>query len=175
MFDFFRRIFGKKKPDSRMIIRKRDVERDNIMGGIIRAIPLAGVPAPTSDSSQRDVKEDFIRVDGTENVRIRHKHKALLKCTKGEYEGRKIPFFDGDILGRDTSSIVFLNDLMVSRRHCCFSHCDGQWFIESFGTNGTCVNGRKIPFGQPVMLEGGAVIDICGNEFVFHRDEVDET
>jgi len=48
-------------------------------------------------------------------------------------------------VGRDTASVVFLDDITVSRKHASFERRGAEWFVKDTGSlNGTYVNGEQV-------------------------------
>ncbi len=48
-------------------------------------------------------------------------------------------------VGRNTDSVVFLDDITVSRVHATFERKDREWFVRDAGSlNGTYVNGEQV-------------------------------
>ena len=49
----------------------------------------------------------------------------------------------------------------VSRRHCEITKSGGRYFLVDVSTNGTWINGRPVPAGEPVLLRRGDLISIA--------------
>jgi FHA domain len=49
----------------------------------------------------------------------------------------------------------------VSRRHCEITRSGSRYFLVDVSTNGTWVNGRPVPAGEPVLLRRGDLIAIA--------------
>ena len=72
-------------------------------------------------------------------------------------------------IGRDPSNTIPLNSLQASRFHAELLSQGGQFAIRDLGsTNGTFVNGHRIPPHTPVLLQRGTLIKI--SEFSFYFD-----
>lgn len=60
----------------------------------------------------------------------------------------------------------------VSRRHSRFIRKDGHWYVEDLkSTNGTFVNGKKIPPGTPVLIYRGDILKFGQIEVEFCLEE----
>jgi FHA domain-containing protein len=46
----------------------------------------------------------------------------------------------------------------ISRRHCEISRSGRYYFLADFSTNGTSINGKPVPKGEPVLLRRGDLI-----------------
>ena len=69
------------------------------------------------------------------------------------------------ILGRDSAAaqIVFSQGAQkISRRHCevMFNSQTQQYRVTDFSSNGTYVNGSRLPANAPVKLERGTEISL---------------
>lgn len=72
-------------------------------------------------------------------------------------------------IGRDPANTIPLNSLQASRFHAELLSQNGQFAIRDLGsTNGTFVNGHRIPPHTPVQLQRGTLIKI--SEFSFYFD-----
>lgn len=64
-------------------------------------------------------------------------------------------------IGRGDDNAIILDDTFVSTHHSTLALRDDGWWIEDLGSrNGTYVNGKQIPRGQPVPLKYGNEIQI---------------
>ncbi len=72
--------------------------------------------------------------------------------------GREFPLYGGDnVIGRDVSAGVFIDDPTVSRRHACIRIDNGVASVSDIGSkNGTYVGSTKI--ASPVALSEGDTI-----------------
>jgi hypothetical protein len=67
------------------------------------------------------------------------------------------------IIGRDSSCQVVLSSPKVSRRHCVIRRVDAALEIEELGSsNGTLVNGVRLPERGRRFLRDGDVIEVAG-------------
>lgn len=61
-----------------------------------------------------------------------------------------------------------LADSSVSRIHACFEEKEGEWYVKDCdSTNGTFLNGERLPAGEKRKLEEGAEIRIAVYTFYF--------
>ncbi len=77
-------------------------------------------------------------------------------------DGRQFPVYRGKVtIGRDTGNDVVIPVQEVSRHHA-WIHCDpkGCRVIDNRSTNGTSINGERIPPRQPRPLRPGDVLEI---------------
>ena len=93
---------------------------------------------------------------------------TIIKGVGGQYKGAQFLLNAGKplVIGRtpDQCGIV-LNVSGVSRMHCVVELNNGSISVRDLGsTNGTMVNGSKIPANQSVALRPGDVIRIGANE-----------
>jgi pSer/pThr/pTyr-binding forkhead associated (FHA) protein len=73
--------------------------------------------------------------------------QALLLVKRGPNAGSTFLLdADSTSVGRNPDSVVFLDDVTVSRKHGVFvRHDDGSWFVRDVGSlNGTYVNGEQV-------------------------------
>ncbi len=69
------------------------------------------------------------------------------------FQGRRVPLVGKIRLGRDTANDIVLDDKLVSRRHAVIQKIGEEYFLEDLGsTNGTLVNGQRIPPRSYVRL-----------------------
>lgn len=86
-------------------------------------------------------------------------------------DGKKHPLDpDRDILiGRNPASDVSIKDDSVSRAHAKIYQRDTKFIVEDCGSrNGTMLNGT--PIHEPVELQEGDLVEICGRRFRFRDD-----
>ena len=75
-------------------------------------------------------------------------------------------------VGRETSNTLYLNDPLVSRRHCLIQREGEQFKIKDLDSyNGTFVNGVPV---KDHLLGHGDQIRICSSLFLFLLDEAEE-
>lgn len=73
--------------------------------------------------------------------------QALVQVKRGPNAGSTFLLdTDSSSVGRNTDSVVFLDDITVSRRHATFERRPGgEWFVRDAGSlNGTYVNGEQV-------------------------------
>jgi pSer/pThr/pTyr-binding forkhead associated (FHA) protein len=69
------------------------------------------------------------------------------------FQGRRVPLVGRILLGRDQANDIVLEDKLVSRRHAVIQKIGEEYFLEDLGsTNGTLVNGQRIPPRSYVRL-----------------------
>jgi pSer/pThr/pTyr-binding forkhead associated (FHA) protein len=69
------------------------------------------------------------------------------------FQGRKVPIVHRLTLGRDPKSSITLEDKLASREHAVIQKIREDFFIQDLhSTNGTFVNGTRIPPGDYVRL-----------------------
>jgi pSer/pThr/pTyr-binding forkhead associated (FHA) protein len=62
------------------------------------------------------------------------------------FQGRRVPLVGKIRLGRDKANDIVLEDKLASRRHAVIQKIGEEYFLEDLGsTNGTLVNGQRIP------------------------------
>lgn len=95
------------------------------------------------------------------------KYEPALLGISGMYAGSSFPLTPDQpvILGRDgaTAQIVFSQGAQkISRRHCevMFNSQTQQYRVTDFSSNGTYVNGGRLPANSPVMLARGTQISL---------------
>lgn len=95
----------------------------------------------------------------------------MLFCTKAAetaimVQGKAVPVRDGSTLGKNAQKAsIVIPDKTVSGLHCSFSYAAGKgWIIkDEESTNGTYINGVRLPPGGTTPLQNGTVI-ITGKE-----------
>lgn len=77
------------------------------------------------------------------------------------------------VLGRAPSCDLSVNDATLSSHHLSFvTTPDGQWTVEDLGsTNGTLLNGGKLPPRVPRLLADGVDLEAGSVHFTFHTPE----
>lgn len=64
-------------------------------------------------------------------------------------------------IGREYDNSVVIDNKLASRHHCVIQKIKDAYFIKDEGsTNGTFVNGKKVPDGKYVKLKAGDKITI---------------
>jgi len=74
------------------------------------------------------------------------------------------------VLGRDPASPACLEGLGVSRDHFALVPQNGSLLVEDLSSNGTFVNGARLPVRSPLLLQSGDVIEIPGYKIEMHWD-----
>jgi predicted component of type VI protein secretion system len=94
-----------------------------------------------------------------------------LVIRKGDGAGKDHALSGECSVGRQAGCTFVIDDLLASRRHFRVYPEGGAWWVEDLGsTNGTIVNGRKIP--QRQRLSDGDVISAGNTELVFVQKDL---
>ena len=93
---------------------------------------------------------------------------ALLVVLRGPNTGARFLLDDDEVTsGRHPESVIFLDDVTVSRRHATFSRIDGRFVVRDIGSlNGTYVNRDRID--EQWVLETGDEVQIGKYRLVFY-------
>lgn len=89
-----------------------------------------------------------------------------------EWNGRQTALADGEnVIGRDASVAVFIDDSTVSRHHARLMVASDRATLEDLGSkNGTFIGGQRI---ESVDLEDGSEFHVGGVKVIFRRPQVD--
>jgi len=69
------------------------------------------------------------------------------------FQGRRIPIASRITIGRDPTNSITLDDMLASRFHAVVQKVRNDYFVEDLdSTNGTFVNGERIPANKYVRL-----------------------
>ena len=69
------------------------------------------------------------------------------------FQGNKVPIVRRLTIGRDRDCSITLEDKLASRKHAVIQKIRDEYFIQDLqSTNGTFINGKKIPSGDYVRL-----------------------
>ncbi len=86
---------------------------------------------------------------------IRDDDRTLVFC------GQRVPLTGKIVIGRDRSCDIVIDNKLVSKRHAMIQKIKGDYFVTDLkSTNGTFVNGERVPDGKYVRLEPGARIKV---------------
>ena len=81
------------------------------------------------------------------------------------FQGDRIPIVSRIYVGRDSNNQIVLDDVMVSRRHAVIQKVKDDYFVEDLGsTNGTFLNGERVPSGKYMRLKQKDVLLIGRTE-----------
>ena len=85
------------------------------------------------------------------------------------FAGKTIPLFSGpNVLGRDPSSGILIDDVTVSRRHACITIDEERAVLEDLGSkNGTVLDEARL--AAPAVLDDGATFVLGDASIVFRR------
>lgn len=83
--------------------------------------------------------------------------KGVLTVQEGNEPGKQYEFASGQVIGRDDSSNLVLDDPRVSRRHAALElGPDGVWIVKDLkSSNGTLVNGERVE--SKVLSDGDTI------------------
>ncbi len=90
--------------------------------------------------------------------------KRLNKVKKTEtgrliFKDKTIPLICKIVIGRDRSNNAFIDDKLVSRFHAVIQKIKDSYFVmDLHSTNGTFVNGKRVPQDKYVKLKTNDVI-----------------
>jgi pSer/pThr/pTyr-binding forkhead associated (FHA) protein len=77
------------------------------------------------------------------------------------YDGVLVPVTCTIQIGRDSTNHICVEDRMVSRSHALIQKIKKEYFIKDQGsTNGTWVNGKKVPSGKYMRIHAGDTIRV---------------
>ena len=69
------------------------------------------------------------------------------------FQGRKVPLVHRLTIGRDSKNSIALDDKLASREHAVIQKIKDDFYIQDLhSTNGTFVNGERIPPGDYIRL-----------------------
>lgn len=87
---------------------------------------------------------------------------------------RRVPVKPRTSIGRDRGSDICLPDRSLSRRHAeIHQRQDGCYIVDMGSTNGTFLNGDRVPRERP--LHDGDVIRVGALTLVFHEEQAPDT
>ncbi|RMG14055.1 MAG: FHA domain-containing protein [Planctomycetota bacterium] len=93
---------------------------------------------------------------------------AGVKILNGERAGLVVyPLQAETSFGRMSSVNVFLPDLKCSRNHMLILWDRGRWILMDLSSNGTWLNGQRVPRATDVELNSGDVVRIGDTELEF--------
>ncbi len=77
------------------------------------------------------------------------------------FNKRKIQLFAKITIGRETDNSVVVDSKLASRHHCIIQKIREEYFLkDENSTNGTFLNGRKIPCDKYVRLKIGDKVTV---------------
>lgn len=129
-----------------------------------RAIALDGIQSSIAEGSGLTIA---IKPEKKQRQSAAQKNVPALLGISGMYAGSNFPLTPDQpvILGRDSAAaqIVFSQGAQkISRRHCevMFNSQTQQYRVTDFSSNGTYVNGSRLPANAPVKLARGTEISL---------------
>ncbi len=135
--------------------------------------PGAFAPYPTdmcAAADGDDEKTNILQGDQASLIKELQKAKeqeACLIIIRGTPQGHRFFLTQPEmIIGRDNSADISVADMSISRKHAKITKDDGKVLITDLGSsNGTAINDKKIPQGQPTVLEKEDMIKL-GNSIL---------
>ena len=110
----------------------------------------------------------------SESETVSFEKSGLIVGVKGNWAGYDFEVKPGEeiIIGKDPSMASIVVDSScreTSRRHVGISYnaASGSYVVTDYSSNGTWVNGTKIPHNTPMNYGGGAVIECASSNAVF--------
>jgi len=86
------------------------------------------------------------------------------------FRGKNIPVTSRINIGRGAGNTVELDDALASRYHAAVQKIKEEYFIEDLNsTNGTFVNGKRVPPGKYMRLSPGDFILIGRTKLSLHH------
>lgn len=129
-----------------------------------RAIALDGIQSSIAEGSGLTIA---IKPEKKQRQSVAQKNAPALLGISGMYAGSNFPLTPDQpvILGRDgaVAQIVFSQGAQkISRRHCevMFNSQTQQYRVTDLSSNGTYVNGSRLPANAPVKLARGTEISL---------------
>ena len=116
----------------------------------------------------KEERHDTIIYDSTVGQRLSGMRKP--GTTYIVFQGNHVPIARRLTLGRDHKNSITLEDKLASREHAVIQKIRDDFYIQDLhSTNGTFVNGQRIPAGNYVRLNAADTILIGRTELsVFH-------
>lgn len=98
---------------------------------------------------------------------------AILRVKKGPLQGAEFPVFstrEPNVIGRDQSVEISLQDQRASRRHAAIVVDHRQWFVEDLdSSNGTLLDGTRV---SRARLSDGMSLHVGSHRLSFHEFEL---
>ncbi len=115
------------------------------------------------DRNTADDPNDTIIYDSTVGRRLSQMRKP--GTTFIVFQGRRVPLTRRLSIGRGKENSIVLEDKLASRRHALIQKVRDAYFIQDLGsTNGTFLNGERLPSGKYVRLKLSDLIVIGRTE-----------
>ncbi len=77
------------------------------------------------------------------------------------FGGKRVPLTGKLVIGRDPACHIVIENKLVSWKHAMIQKIKDDYFVKDLeSTNGTFVNGARVPEGKYVKLESGDKIKI---------------
>ena len=103
------------------------------------------------ETKDREEHHDTIISDSTVGQRLSGMRKP--GTTYIVFQGQKVPLVHRLTLGRDAKNSIALEDKLASREHAVIQKIKDDFYIQDMhSTNGTFVNGKRIPPGDYIRL-----------------------
>ncbi len=103
------------------------------------------------EKEQEEERHETIIYDSTVGKRLSGIRKK--ETTFIVFQGNRIPIAHRLTIGRDKKNSISLEDKLASRNHAVIQKVRESYFVQDLGsTNGTFVNGKRIPEGKYIRL-----------------------
>lgn len=99
-----------------------------------------------------------------------------LRGVSGTYAGREFPVEGTIRIGRtrEVNDLAYPENTAVSRTHCRLICRGGELFLEDLSSsNGTWINGRRLPPENPTRLREGAIFSLAGSTECFRVEQTE--
>lgn len=101
-------------------------------------------------------------------IAVRRKENELRTAFISVNGGAKFEVSGDVVIGRSRECDVVISDLLVSRKHAVISRKNDGYWIEDLGsTNGTVLQGKKMPKSSSIKLETPCSISIGAAKILF--------
>jgi pSer/pThr/pTyr-binding forkhead associated (FHA) protein len=112
------------------------------------------------------MKEITLDIESHLGQRLKRIRKPERRCLL--FKNNTIPAATRITIGRDKMNTIVLQDNMISRFHAVIQKIQHAYFIKDLNsTNGTSVNGKKVPRDKYIRLNQNDVIQIGRTDLSF--------
>jgi hypothetical protein len=138
--------------EAKRLQKRRKAVNDAITGGKGLVLTNSELDAVIKFRNERKDACAFISVDG----------------------GKKVEVVGDIVIGRSRNCDVVISDLLVSRKHAAIRRRDDGFYLEDLGsTNGTVLQGNKIPKSSSVKLDSPCVVTVGAARISFSLSSSD--